>query len=108
MGKRQYCCTFALLGLAGIAPAQVGVLTIADGILSAGATTEIAYENPDRANETVVVRITDSAGATFEVVITLDANGRGEEGWTLPEGIAVGGIELGNPAAGKVSSSVIQ
>lgn len=53
--------------------------------VSAGSTLTICFSNPALANTTVTIQLTNGEGASDSIEITLDAEGHGCKGWTVPQ-----------------------
>jgi hypothetical protein len=78
---------FAMAALVNTAVAQK--MTVTPGVgLQVGGSATIHYEDPGRAGQSVTVRVSGGfpVVTTYDVVIELDAKGKGHGSWT-----AVGG-----------------
>ena len=58
-----------------------------------GASLQICYSNPDKANSTIEVRMHNGEGQEETHQLALDANGHGCFNWTVPnwDGISIEG-----------------
>lgn len=66
--------------------------------VDAGKDLTIAFENPNLANQTVTIDISNGDGATTSVTIELDAAGKGSKKWTVPA-IGWDGVLLSHPTS---------
>jgi hypothetical protein len=71
----------SMLAFAALAPAQ-GQISV--GSMTAGQPTAVTYSNPDRAGESILVKVDNGEGEVEVIEIQLDKNGKGSEDWDVP------------------------
>lgn len=81
---RRVASKLAGLVFASAAATQSLSVTPGNG-LTTGATATIAYDNPSRANQTIVVTVSGGFPVltTIEITIQLDASGKGSAKWVV-------------------------
>jgi hypothetical protein len=84
LGRSATALLFSFL----VAGAAAQTLTIGPGgFVTPGATVNLSYEDPARANQTIVVTITGGNPPRIEAVpIQLDGSGKGTGNWKVPTG----------------------
>ena len=84
LGRSAAALLFSFLA----AGAAAQTLTITPGgFVTPGSTVNLSYDDPARANQTIVVTITGGNPPRIEAVpIQLDADGKGTGNWKVPTG----------------------
>lgn len=84
---KQWAAGFLGMLLSAATALAQATLTVTDGVLDVGQSIEIEYSNPARAGGSVVVTMDNGEIplATLEVVIQLDARGKGKVEWIVPD-----------------------
>lgn len=85
----------SMLAFAAFIPAQ-GQIGLPAGPMTAGKPATVSYSNPDRAGESVAVKVDNGEGEVQVIEIQLDANGHGSEEWQVPPGWFVASFAAGD------------